>query len=343
MFQWKDESNLVIDCELFTNYIQQVEKSPRLTTDDLHYVILAMIGTIAISNPYSPCTYTTLDGIIATMVQDVNFKVKPRVRAGLMKGLNALYAYGNGAIHLSERFTEDKKQVVCINGTHLVHTRLTHSEKTRLKDLKNRSKLPFTDRRALTNEEKEELENLEYWSKVKFFTISRKELATIMTSSVPHHLITLMCNYCSRFSGNAYEQFSKDAKYWHPQASCFGMNLQIYKKLSCWASQDTLTMSWINFEGEEVPRKNKWEVEQSQFSRWCKQLVDLGVLDRHVVGFTGGRISYYFRPIHKDIFLWTIELLGKQQAYVVEQEEKETKDDDLDKILAKCSGTVDYD
>ena len=79
------------------------------------------------------------------------------------------------------------------------------------------------------------------------------------------------------------------------------------------------------------------------FSRYCNELVELKILDRYVVGFTGGRYSYYFRPVHRQCVIWAIKVTDEQQTYVIEQEKKETKDDDLDKMLAKYSGTVDYD
>lgn len=302
MFKWNDNFNLIVDCELFGN-IQEMEENATMTLDDLHFTVLAMIGALAIKNPYAPCIYTTLDNILITMAQDMNFKAKPKIRNGLMNGFNTLRKYG--LIKMSEMFTGDKKQLVSID----MHT---------------------------LNHEKE----------CNYFQLSRQELATIMKNSgTPHHLIVLLCNYCSRFNGSAYDSFYKGE--WHK--GYYDSGATLYKKLSCWASQDVLTTTWINSSGTDYERKNKWDVTQAMFSRYCNELVELKILDRYVVGFTGGRISYYFRPIHRDIFLWTIELLGKQQAYVVEQEEKETKDvksshdDEFEKKLAKLSSKVDYD
>ena len=297
MFKWNDSFNLIVDCELFGN-IQEIEENPTMTLDDLHFTVLAMIGALAIKNPYAPCVYMTLDNILITMAQDMNFKAKPKIRNGLMNGFNTLRKYG--LIKMSEMFTGDKKQLVSID----MHT---------------------------LNHEKE----------CNYFQLSRQELATIMKNSgTPHHLIVLLCNYCSRFNGSAYDSFYKGE--WHK--GYYDSGATLYKKLSCWASQDVLTTTWINSSGTDYERKNKWDVTQAMFSRYCNELVELKILDRYVVGFTGGRYSYYFRPAHRECVIWSIDLLSKQQAYAVEQEEKETKDDDLDKILAKYSGgTVDYD
>lgn len=275
MFKWNDEFNLSIDCKLF-EYIQDIEND-LLTLDELHFTVLAMIGAIAIHNKYAPCIYTTLDNILATMAQDVNFKAKPKIKTGIMNGFNILKKHG--VIKMNEMFTGDKKQIVCIECNEIGHSS-------------------------------------EDW----YFQIGRKELATIIKgTNVPHHLIAIMCNECSRFNTLAYISF--DNGEWHK--SYYDSGASVYKKLSCWASQEVLTTSWINIDGQEIVRKNKWDVEQSQFSKYRKQLTELGIFDRYIVSEPGKKISYYFRPIHRDCVIWSLDLLSSQQDYVIKQEQEE--------------------
>lgn len=303
MFKWNDKFNLCIDYEVI-GFMSELEDNPKLEVDDLHYCLLAMIGGIAVANPYAPCVYTTLDNVLITMAQDLNFKAKPKVRAGLMNGFNTLRKYG--FIKMNEMFTGDKKQVVCVDFAELKHI------------VKNKD-----------------------GNTVEHIQIGRNELATIMKgSNVPHHLITIMINYCSRFNISGYNLFSK----WRPNMSLYNVNVSDYKGLSTWISQEISTTTWANYFRQPIERKNKWEVTQAMFSRYCTELVTLGVFGRLIVNEQGRNLSYYFRPQHGDCVEWAIKMNTQQQTYMKEQEQQtSTKDDELDKILAKCGGTVDYD
>jgi hypothetical protein len=310
MFDWNDKYNLSIDCELF-GYLQDMEENPNMTVDDLHFTVLAMIGAIAIHNPYAPQVYTTLDSILITMAQDVNFKASPKIRTGIMNGFNTLAKYG--AIEMDQLFTGDKKQLVCIKPHKLGHKVADENGET-----------------------------------INYFQLSRAELATILIgSNTPHHLIAITCNQCSRFNGEAYDAFSKG--FWNPGA--YDATPQLFKKLSCWASQDTITSSWINSKGKEIKRLKNWNVTPAQFSRYYNQLIDLKIFDRIIIGY--GRISHYFRPAHRECVAWSLELLAKEQAFVErkqqEQQEQEKSPDKkfdrkaFEQKLARLGSTVDYD
>lgn len=278
MFEWNSRYNLNIDYDLF-GYIQDLEKSPSLTTDDLHYALLAMVCGIAISNPYALRTYTTLDNIIITVAQDIDIKVKPKVRTGLMNGFNNLKRYG--IIKMNELFTGDKKQVVSIDFGTLEHMTKDNDGNT--------------------------VENIQ---------ISREELSAIIKgSNVPHHLIAIMLNYCSRFNLRAYGAF----KTWKPNIGKY--ELEDYISLSTWISYDISITTWANCFGNTIERKNKWDVSKVQFSNYCTELVELGVFDRIIKNFIDGKNSYYFRPMHRKCVEWAIELKDKQQAYAKKQSE----------------------
>ena len=283
-------------------YLQDMEENPNMTLDDLHFTVLAMIGAIAIYNPHAPQVYTTLDNILITMAQDVSFKASPKIRTGIMNGFNTLAEYE--AIEMDQLFTGDKKQLVCIKPNKLGHQ--------------------VAD------------ENGEV---INYFQISREELATILIgSNTPHHLIVITCNQCSRFNGEAYDAFSQGL--WNPGA--YDSNPQLFKKLSCWASQDTITSS-----------KN-WNVTPAQFSRYYNQLIDLKIFDRIITNKIDKKTSHYFRPAHRECVIWSLELLAKERTFVEKRKQEESQAQHeppvskfdrkaFEEKLAKLRGTVNYD
>lgn len=274
MFTWNDRFNLMIDYEVIA-FMNELEKSQKLTTDDLHFCLLAMIGGNAISNPYAPYTYTTLDGIIMNMAQDVKFKATASIRTALMNAFNTLRRYG--IITMNEEFNGNKNQFVCIDFSNVQHM----AEKD-----------------------------------VEYVQIGREELATIIKGSrVPHHLIAVTVNYFSRFKVAGYEAFKK----WKPNMSLYNVNIANYKGLSTWISQDTSKSTWANRFGQDIERKDKWEVTQAMFSKYCSDLIELGILDRIIVNEQGRNLSYYFRPQHRECVEWAIKISNNQQAYMVEK------------------------
>lgn len=276
MFTLNDKYNINIDYDVFA-YIQELEKSPSLTTDDLHFCLLAMVCGIAVSNPYAPMFYTTLDSIIFSVAQDINFKAKPKVKTGLMNGFNTLRKYG--IIKMSEALTGDKKQIVSM-------------------DLKNIEHM-------ITNENGDTVTHIQ---------ISREELSAIIKgSNVPHHLIAIMLNYCSRFNINAYTDFSKGK--WYKGMALHDVDVASYKRLSTWISQDTARETWVSDFGATIERANKWDVSNTYFSNYCKELITLGIFDRLICNEQGKNLSYYFRPMHKECVEWAIELNYKQQEH----------------------------
>jgi hypothetical protein len=275
MFTWNDRFNLMIDYEVIA-FMNELEKSQKLTTDDLHFCLLAMIGGNAISNPYAPYTYTTLDGIIMNMAQDVKFKATASIRTALMNAFNTLRRYG--IITMNEEFNGNKNQFVCIDFGNVQHVA--------------------------------KKENGEY------IQIGRQELAAIIKGSrVPHHLTAVMINYCSRFRIAGYEAF----KTWKPNMSLYNINVSDFKGLSTWISQETSRTTWANKFGQDIKRKDEWDVSDAYFSKYCTDLVVLGILDRIIVNEQGRNLSYYFRPQHRECVEWAIKISNKQQVYMVEK------------------------
>ncbi len=272
MFTFNGRYNISIDYSALEQ-IKELEKSPSLTTDDLHFCLLAMVGCMAIHNEHAPMVFTTLDNILMTMAQDVNLKVKPKVRSGLMNGFNTLRKYG--IIKMSEAFTGDKKQVISIETEQLGH---------------------FVSK------------------EVNYFQISREELSAIIKgSNVPHHLIAIMINYCSRFSLRAYIDFSEGK--WYKKMALHDVDVASYKRLSTWISQDTVRETWYNEIGKDLKRVKAWEVTDAMFSRYCNELITLGIFDRIIANEQGKNLSYYFRPMHKECVEWAISLNYKQQEF----------------------------
>ena len=88
-----------------------------------------------------------------------------------------------------------------------------------------------------------------------------------------------------------------------------------YKRLSTWISQDTVRETWYNEIGKDLKRVKAWEVTDAMFSRYCNELITLGIFDRLICNEQGKNLSYYFRPMHKECVEWAINLNYKQQEY----------------------------
>jgi hypothetical protein len=114
---FNDKTNLKIDYEMI-DFLRELEITG-MDIDEIHFCLLAMVGANAISNPFAPYTYTTLDQIIMNMAQDINFKAKKTIREGLLKAFNTLNAHE--IIEMNEEFTGKANQVVCIDCHNVQH------------------------------------------------------------------------------------------------------------------------------------------------------------------------------------------------------------------------------
>ena len=89
MFTLNDKTNLFVDKKLFCD-INDITID--LSDDDKHFTVLALFSVLAMTmNTDLPTTFTSLDIILATMAQDINFKATTKIRTGIMDGLNRLY------------------------------------------------------------------------------------------------------------------------------------------------------------------------------------------------------------------------------------------------------------
>lgn len=117
MFTLNDKTNLFVDKKLFCD-INDITIG--LSDDDKHFTVLALFGVLAMTmNTDLPTTFTSLDIILATMAQDINFKATTKIRTGIMNGLNRLYE--NKLIKLSEPFDGKKGQIVALDTTLVLH------------------------------------------------------------------------------------------------------------------------------------------------------------------------------------------------------------------------------
>ena len=279
MFVFNEKTNLKIDYEMIS-FLKELEVIG-MTIDELHFCLLAMVGANAVSNPFSPNIYITLDQIIMNMTQDINFKVIKTIRDGLLKAFNTLNKYE--FIEMNEEFTGKANQVVCIDFYNMQHMC------------------------------KDEYKN------TRFIQLSRQELAVIMKNSrVPHHLIVELINYTSRFNVPAmdfllYNQWNNISLI---SLKHEGLTVGHFKALSTWISQETAKSTWCI----DIPRENSWQVSDVQFSKYSTHLVELGVLDRLIINENGRNISYYFRPQYKECIEWAIKISTQQQEYMKEQE-----------------------
>lgn len=117
MFKINDnENNLYIDKSLFDE-IDEITKG--LSDDDKHYTVLAMLGVMTVSNKFAPFIITSLDLILMTMAQDINFKATAKVKKGIMNGINLLNE--KGLIELNEPLNGSAKQFVTLTAKPLEH------------------------------------------------------------------------------------------------------------------------------------------------------------------------------------------------------------------------------
>lgn len=117
MFKINDgENNLYIDKTLFGE-IDEITKG--LSDDDKHYTVLAMLGVMTVSNKFAPFIVTSLDVILMTMAQDINFKATAKIRKGVMNGINLLNE--TGLIELNEPLDGSAKQFITLTAKPLEH------------------------------------------------------------------------------------------------------------------------------------------------------------------------------------------------------------------------------
>ena len=278
---FNEKTNLKIDYEMI-DFLRELEITG-MDVDEVHFCLLAMVGANAISNPFAPYTYTTLDQIIINMAQDIDFKAKKTIRDGLLKAFNTLKTYE--IIEMNEEFTGKANQVVCIDCHNVQH----------LSDDKYQ----------------------------KYIQLGRKEIAVIIKNSrVPHHLIVELINYTSRFNNLAMGFLLNNKWHSNISLQTLkheGLSVLNFKALSTWISQETAKTTWC----DGIKRENAWQVSDVQFSKYSTDLVKLGILDRLIINVDGRNLSYYFRPQYKECVKWAIEISEQQQEYMKEQEKEE--------------------
>lgn len=159
-----------------------------------------------------------------------------------------------------------------------------------------------------------------------YFQVSRYEIQQIMKSSTPQHLFTLYCNLASRWNMESYvmyDEYGWDKK----EDRYYDTNLQLYKYLSCYPTQEELTTTWCsrpNEKGESgfncIERRDKWEVSRISISNYIGELVDLGVISRVTKNSEGKNRNYYCRPQHKVCVSQVLEILEEQKEFSIKNE-----------------------
>ena len=276
MFTLNENTNLYVDKELFYD-IDDITSN--LSDDEKHFTVLALFGVLSMTmNTNLPTTFISLDIILATMAQNINFKATAKIRTGIMNGLNRLY--DNKLIKLSEPFDGKKGQIVSLDSSLVLH----------------RQDNTFTQ-------------------------ISRKELATIMKSSTPHHLITLFHGLASRWNMVAYISFNETG--WNKN-NYVNNDWKLYKTLSCFPTQEQLKNSWCMDEDGAIQRSEDWNVSRTMFSKYFDELIELGLISRITVQ-EENKHSYYCRPIHKKCVEEILGELQRQQEYMKQSKQQATE------------------
>lgn len=175
--------------------------------------------------------------------------------------------------------------------------------------------------KKLSQNVKIDMTNLLHKKGESYFQISRYEIQQMMKSSTPQHLIVLYCNLASRWNMESYAMYEECG--WDKQEDrYYDTNLQLYKYLSCYPTQEELTKTWCsrpNEKGENgfncIERSNKWEVSRVSISNYIGELIELGVISRITRNCEGKNRSYYCRPQHSVCISEVLDILEEQSEF----------------------------
>lgn len=156
-----------------------------------------------------------------------------------------------------------------------------------------------------------------------YFQLSQFEIHQMMKSKTPHHLFTVFCNLASRWNMESYAMY--DEYGWDKQEDrYYDTNLQLYKYLSCYPTQEELTTTWCsrpNRKGEEgfnnVDRVDKWNVTRASINNYINEMIELGILSRVTKNIGGKNRNYYCRPKHQKCVKEVLDILDEQRKFAI--------------------------
>ena len=168
---------------------------------------------------------------------------------------------------------------------------------------------------------KVDIGNIKHKKNNAYFQLSPFEIYRLMKSNTPHHLITVLCNLASRWNMESYMMFDEYGWDKH-EDRYYDTNLQLYKYLSCYPTQEELTTTWCsrpNKKGEDgfhqIDRSTQWNVTRASINNYINEMIDLKIIKRITKNIGGKNRNYYCRPIHSQCVKEVLDILEEQRKF----------------------------
>lgn len=170
---------------------------------------------------------------------------------------------------------------------------------------------------------KVDIRNIKHKKNNAYFQLSPFEVHQMMKGNSPHHLFTIFCNLASRWNMESYIMFDEYGWDKH-EDRYYDTNLQLYKYLSCYPTQEELTTTWCsrpNKKGEEgfhqIDRSIQWNVTRASINNYINEMIDLKIIKRITKNIGGKNRNYYCRPIHSQCVKEVLDILEEQRKFAI--------------------------
>ena len=154
-----------------------------------------------------------------------------------------------------------------------------------------------------------------------YFQLSQFEVYQMMKGNSPHHLFTIFCNLASRWNMESYAMYDEYGWDKH-EDRYYDTNLQLYKYLSCYPTQEELTTTWCsrpNKKGEDgfhqIDRSTQWNVTRASINNYINEMIDLKIIKRITKNIGGKNRNYYCRPMHSQCVKEVLDILEEQRKF----------------------------
>ena len=170
---------------------------------------------------------------------------------------------------------------------------------------------------------KVDIGNIKHKKNNAYFQLSPFEVHQMMKGNSPHHLFTIFCNLASRWNMESYIMFDEYGWDKH-EDRYYDTNLQLYKYLSCYPTQEELTTTWCsrpNKKGEDgfhqIDRSTQWNVTRASINNYINEMIDLKIIRRITKNIGGKNRNYYCRPKHQKCVKEVLDILDEQRKFAI--------------------------
>ena len=270
-------NNIWIDKELFYD----IDES-NVDTEEQHFMVLAMIGLIMVARGET-YIFTTPEIILATMCNDEEPKLKPKVVKGFISGLNKL----------------NEIELITIN-----------KEVTKVGQMikVDTSKLTHDGECSFFQISKEEVE-------VAMQSSTPQHILTLFSDMASRWNM-------SSYKLYEEEGWDYDKRYEYDGGFKLYKYLSCYPTLdeltTTWCSRPN-EVGEVGFNC--IERSVKWDVGERTIKGYIKEMVDLGLICRVTKNMDMRNHNYYCRPQHYKCVCEVLDVLDEQKAYMNEKGE----------------------